>query len=199
MEFGRELLAAFRRGERAAMEQVYWGCVDEIERVVRSALAKARIQSRWQASASDVRDLVQETFVRAFDERARIAYDGLRPYLPFLCTIARNLVVDAVRKQGREITTAELELPDEPEPELPWTDRATVRAVEEYLAGLDPELRAVHERLYVQNESQEAAGRALGLSRQQVRTLAHKLRAGLARHLRNQSAETPVKMIREHE
>ena len=42
---------------------------------------------------------MQEAFRRAFEERARSAYDGLRPYRRYLLTITRNLVIDQLRKQ----------------------------------------------------------------------------------------------------
>jgi RNA polymerase sigma-70 factor (ECF subfamily) len=192
--FDAQLLASFRRGDRAALERVYWECVDEVERSVRRGIAAVRLQAKG-LGAADARDLVHETFARAFEERARLAYDGLRPYLPFLCTIARNLVIDLARKQGREITVEDLDaMAESPEPELPYAEPEVMRAVESYLANLPPELRGVHERRYVIGETQEAAARALGLSRQQIRTLERRLRDGLAAHLRNQDETGLVKI-----
>ncbi len=53
--------------------------------------------------SSELEDLIQEVFVRAFSEKGRLAYDGLRDYEPYICTIARNLLIDRARKQGREV------------------------------------------------------------------------------------------------
>lgn len=164
------LLPRFRRGERAALEEVYFAYVDLVAHVVR--------QSFHGAHAAD---LIQETFARAFAERARLAYDGLRTYKPFLLTICRNLVVDEARKRGREVV-----VDDPPEP-LPgddardpeWADAATVAVVERYVAGLDGKLRALYEERYVKDRSQNEAAAALGLTRQKVRTLEDKLRRGL--------------------
>src|SRR5262245_2887190 len=139
LEGNPALVAAFRRGDRTALEQVYWAYVNEVERVLRRGVAASRLQGHG-LSAPDVHDLLHETFVRAFEERARLAYDGLRPYAPFVCTIARNLVIDAVRKHNREVALADFDLPDDaPEPEVPWAEPATVRAVEQYLAHLSPQ------------------------------------------------------------
>ncbi len=76
-----------------------------------------------------------------------------------------------------------LELPA-PGDDEPYADERTMKAVRDYLAGLTPELRGVHEQRYVKGVSQEEAARALGLSRQQVRTLEERLRDGLAAHLK---------------
>jgi DNA-directed RNA polymerase specialized sigma24 family protein len=45
--------------------------------------------------------------------------------------------------------------------------------------GLSPELKKVHEAMYVQGLSQREAAAALGLGRQVVRTLESRLREGL--------------------
>jgi RNA polymerase sigma factor (sigma-70 family) len=188
-----ELLPGFRDGDARVLERVYWAYVERTEATVR---ARLRDIFRVAAAASDVADLVQETFARAFSERARLGYDGTRPYAPLIATIARNLVVDHARRHGREVAVEEVpDTPPEPESEPePWAEPAIVRAVESYLATLDPELKRVHERRYVHCESQEDAARALGTTRQRVRTLERKLRDGLAEYLRNQDSGAPVEI-----
>jgi ABC-type Fe3+ transport system permease subunit len=52
------------------------------------------VQQRSRAAA-DVEDLVQEIFVKAFSDKARLSFDGLRDYGPFLFTIARPSVLSA--------------------------------------------------------------------------------------------------------
>ena len=170
-----DLLRRFRAGDRAALEEVYFAYVDLVAHVVR--------QSFHGAEAAD---LIQETFARAFAERARLGYDGLRPYKPFLMTVCRNLVVDEARKRGREVV---VEDPPEPLPgdaaaDPEWADAATVGVVERYVAGLDGKLRALYEERYVKDRSQNEAAAALGLTRQKVRTLEDRLRRGLQEALR---------------
>ena len=53
--------------------------------------------------AWELEDTVQTVFLRAFDERARLAYDGLRPYRNYLFSIARNLVIDGLRGKRVEL------------------------------------------------------------------------------------------------
>jgi len=170
-----ELLRRFRAGERAALETVYWEYVDLIGFVARRGSGRADVAD----------DLVQETFARAFAERARLAYDGLRPYKPYLLTICRNLLADWAQKSGKDLS-ADLLTDDpqiEPDPPEAWAEPATVALVERYLAGLDPRLRAVYEQRYQQDRSQNQTAEALGLSRQRVRTLEERLRRGLSRVL----------------
>jgi RNA polymerase sigma-70 factor, ECF subfamily len=189
------LLARFRRGERDALERVYWAYIDRVERVVRHGFQLLREGGGVHVEGvrpNEVGDVVQETFTRAFAERARLAYDGLRDYGPFLVTITRNLLVDRARKRGRELSFEQLDDfdPSAPAPEEPYADEATMLAVREYLASLPEDLRGIHDQRYVKCVSQEEAARALELSRQQVRTLEKRLRDGLSAHLERARAQT---------
>jgi DNA-directed RNA polymerase specialized sigma24 family protein len=57
-------------------------------------------------------------------------------------------------------------------------------AVSSYVDALPPPLRAVHERRFMEGEAQERAAEALGISRQNLRTLERKLVTGLRRAIR---------------
>src|SRR5205807_2459423 len=72
-EGNRDLLERFRRGERSALEQVYWAYVTRVDRLVRRLLhlhGGTRL-----VAAANVEDLVQDSFTRAFSPSARQAYD----------------------------------------------------------------------------------------------------------------------------
>jgi RNA polymerase sigma-70 factor (ECF subfamily) len=184
-----DLLGRFRNGERQALECVYWAYVERVEAVFRRGFHLMRPEQAIHViglNREELADAVQETFTRAFAERARLAYDGIRDYGPFVVTIARNLLLDLARKRGRELQLKELgEAWDPPAPreEEPYADEATMKAVRGYLADVPPELRGVHEQLYVRGVSQAEAAQVLGYSRQQIRTLEKRLRDGLAAHL----------------
>jgi DNA-directed RNA polymerase specialized sigma24 family protein len=94
MPFFREnpdLLPAFRAGRRDVLERLYWATVERVEHIVRHGFWAASSGKRVPGvTASEVGDVVQEVFVRAFGERARNSYDGLREYTPYLSKIARN-------------------------------------------------------------------------------------------------------------
>jgi RNA polymerase sigma-70 factor (ECF subfamily) len=169
-----ELLRGFRAGDAAVLERTYYTYVNLVSAVVGR-------HARWTdgSPSPDRADVVQDVFIRAFQERARLAYDGLRPYRPLLLTITRNLIVDWARKNGREQPQAfEDEVSaDSAEP----VDPLLLARVDAFVATLDGPLRGVYEQRYVHDASQEDAARALGLSRQQIRTLEQRLRDDLAR------------------
>jgi RNA polymerase sigma factor (sigma-70 family) len=182
------LLPRFRAGERAALEEVYWRYVERIERLVRHGFTLAGGTAVGGARPEDVADLVHDVFVRAFGERARDGYDGLRPFGPYLATIARHAVVDWARARRRELREVELtleidSLPEPPEPVPRWADPATGAVVETYLANLAPELAAVHRERNVLGKTQADAAAALTVSRQALRTREARLLGGLRRAL----------------
>jgi RNA polymerase sigma-70 factor (ECF subfamily) len=182
-----DLLARFRAGERAALEEVYWAYVERVETIVRRGFAHVA-----GAPAHEVRDVVHEAFVRAFAETGRRGFDGLRDYGPFLSTLARHALADWWRRNGRQLPVADVasaieaaQRADPTEPDPAWDDDpALVQAVEDYLAGLSADLRAAHRELYVLGRSQRQAAEALGVSRQSLRTVESRLRRGLAVALR---------------
>jgi RNA polymerase sigma factor (sigma-70 family) len=169
-----DCLAGFRAGRREVLEALY-----------RAYFEPRSGQRVSGVPAADVADLVQEVFARAFRESARYSYDGIREYGPFLYAIARNVLNDWGRRLRREpeLSEAASEIDDQTA-ETRWADEEVIQVVREYLDGLPLLLRAVHEERYVRGRAQIDAAAALGLTRQQLRTLEHKLRAGLKSALR---------------
>ncbi len=183
-----ELLRRFRACDREALSTVYWFYVASVEAALRRGLRMTRGGSA--PPGADVADLVQEVFIRAFAEPARRAYDETRPYAPLLMTIARHALVDSLRGSGREhqMDPSQLELLVERESACegedgPFADPTTMALVERYVAGLPARERLVYVQRYAWSRSQEQCAEALGMSRQQVRTLEARVRAGLVREL----------------
>jgi RNA polymerase sigma-70 factor (ECF subfamily) len=188
-----DLLVHFRKGDSAALETVYWTYVDQVTRIVQSVSKGYAIASghRIRSWATELGDLVQEVFVLAFSPEARQRYDGRRPYGPYLGQIARHVVADRWRIDRRQVpldvtplldalsmaTDATQSAADS------WADPETIAVVERYLASLAPDVRRIHEALYVRGLSQRDAAAALGLGRQAVRGLEARLRVGLRREL----------------
>jgi RNA polymerase sigma factor (sigma-70 family) len=179
----RGLLLRFREGDREALAQVYWAHVDSVERVLRARFFAAA-PSTWGGSASDLEDVVQEVFIKAFAPEARRSYDGLRPYGPFLLTIARHVLADWCRRRGREIPT-DIEPPEADEGAVfadataAFADARKMALVERFVHALPRELRAVHEARFGEGLSQRDAAAALGIGRQRLRTLEQRLTAML--------------------
>jgi RNA polymerase sigma factor (sigma-70 family) len=186
-----DLLRRFRAGDREALSAVYWHYVGSVENLLRRCL-NATSQGWHVASSADLADVVQDVFVNAFAERARLSYDPRREYRPFLMAIARNALIDHLRGAPREVrldvaTIDSLVARDargEAAAErVPWTDPQMMMLVDRYVASLAVKERAVYLERYVHCRSQEHAATALGMSRQQVRTLESRLREGLAQEL----------------
>lgn len=105
LEEDRPLLDGFRRGDRDALDRVYRAYAEEIASILVNgfAFSSAGRSCRFRGLSSrfDLEDVLQEVFARAFTERARLAYDGLRPYGAYLAAIARTAVIDRFRSQAR--------------------------------------------------------------------------------------------------
>jgi RNA polymerase sigma-70 factor (ECF subfamily) len=171
------MLAAFRRGDRAALQRVYDAYKHQVERVMVGGAfmhGKRLLGARRDA----VKDLIQEVFVRAFSAKARESYDPGQPYEPYLLGLARNVLAEHTRKSMREVASDDAgetlitEPDDTPEPHLRET-------AERYVRSLPPELDAVYKSRFVEAQSQYESAETLGLSRQRIRTLEQKLLEGL--------------------
>ncbi len=178
------LLPRFRAGERAALAEVYRAHVQQVADLVRRGFHLDRTGRGGLvpgvASAAGQCDLVQETFARAFAQPARRAYDGRSPYRWYLLRIAKNLMIDGLRRGGRELPL--VDPPDGGEPALAPEDpaseahRARQQALAaEFTAGLEGESRQVYESRFVQGLGQLETASRLGLTRRRVRTLEARL------------------------
>jgi RNA polymerase sigma factor (sigma-70 family) len=183
----RPLLMAFRRGERSALETVYWHYVDGVESFVRRGFTVGDTRVRGLTDP-DVAEVVQETFMRAFTAGARASYDGLRPYRPYLLRIARNLLVDRARLAGRLRLGDDEGLADQLEDAAEPADAALERveladAARAFVEGLDAASRDFVRLRFEQGASQDAVAGELGITRRRVRTLEKRIRADLEQHL----------------
>jgi RNA polymerase sigma factor (sigma-70 family) len=193
-------LRRFRDGERDALSCVYRFYFDDVYRLAqhgfstRDGLRAARIEPE-----ADRLDFVQDVFVKAFAPDARISYDGLRPYRPFLLRIARNLRVDIARRSGREPSARTLAVsdyldldeliergsavpaPSSAESQLHW--QTLVEQTSSIVSGLEPDVRQVAQLRFAEELSQLEVASRLGTTRRRVRTLEGRLLQGVRRGL----------------
>jgi RNA polymerase sigma-70 factor (ECF subfamily) len=197
-------LAAFRAGDRAVLDTVYRAHVDRVSEIVANGF---RIAGTGRAilglggRPADLADAVQEIFLKAFARNARTAYDGTRDFEPYLTTIARNVLIDRVRRSGRELLMADVDLDvagksaasaAHREVAARWEDPLALEVVRRFVEALPPELAQIHRVRYVEGLSQRQAAQRLGISRQVVRTLEDRLRDGLRRELGRAPAQEPL-------
>ena len=195
------LLADFRQGQRSALEAVYREFSPEIALLLRQGFAfESRGRRRHfvgYRSAHDLHDALHETFRRAFEPGARDSYDGLRPYAPYLRTIARNLVLGEFRRREALFVDLEEGTPERaeplhqeapPSPEEVASRRQTRDLVQAFLATLDADERRLLQLRFVEGLSQRDAAEALRLGRQRIRGRETKLRRKLVRFLNDRGA-----------
>ena len=188
LELDRELLAAFRAGERSALERVYFAFVDDVFRLAALGFSTPGGVIRPALDPDEQRTIVQEVFVRAFAPKARTAYDGLRPYRPYLLMIARNLMVDRARTRGAENARAStVEVEEIPgaaaEVEEAEDQRRLREAARAFVATLDAELARLVELRFDHDLSQLEIADRMHITRRRVRTLEARVIEGFRRFL----------------
>jgi RNA polymerase sigma factor (sigma-70 family) len=182
------VLARFRAGDRAVLERVYFTCFDDVATLLRAGFVAGghRIPPLTERAAQ--LDAIQDVFVRAFGPAARAQFDGLRPYRPYLLTIARNLRIDALRRARVQLVPLEEDAHVKDEaalsPEVQREHQRLCDATAAYVAGLDAEAQRFVELRFAEETSQRDLAEKLGVSRRHVRTLEARILAGLQSFLR---------------
>src|SRR6185503_21290511 len=111
-----DLLARFRADDRAAKWEVYCAYVHIIDALLkRGFVTKRGKRVTGLRSRSDREEVLQEVFLRAFEDKARLAYDGKSDYANYLRNIARNIVADRHRARMLERVVPLQRSPDEPD------------------------------------------------------------------------------------
>jgi len=174
---------AFRRGERWAMEAVYRTYAPLIHVVVRQGFGGFR--GFYDPVTRD--DAVQNVFTAAFEERARLAYDGVHDYARFLRGLAHNICRQMLDKDRRFARTPDAE-PGAAEAaadlEAALIDEETRRICQGFAATLtDPAERAVLTRYFAEGAAEEALAPELGLTRYRLRKVIAAVRKKMTRYL----------------
>lgn len=196
LEGDRALLDAFRRGERAALERVFDLYVQDVAKTVRAGVV-VQVDGRPTRLGADLPEheaesLVQETFARAFAQKVRDGYDGVRPFGAYLATIARNLIVDRGRRAQRSARVfargVDVEQLGDDGPAADPAERLEQKQLAELLTSWastlgEPE-RSIFKLRYEGQKSHRETAADLGLSEIQIRRRDTRLRAELLEHLR---------------
>ncbi|MEO1227620.1 MAG: sigma-70 family RNA polymerase sigma factor [Myxococcota bacterium] len=205
-----KFLARFRAGEAAALDRVYRLYYRPLRSFILRGFAfqseGRQLYFGGMVQDSDVEDVIQETFRRAFGVRARETYDGVRPYKNYLFTIARNAVITDLTVRSRQIPVGEALMRDAPSDELSplqsWVlsqrctfDPDDTPVCEErlenleiygllaaFMESLDDESRVFFETRFIGQLSQENTAREMGWNRARVRKLEARLRKAFLTH-----------------
>jgi RNA polymerase sigma-70 factor (ECF subfamily) len=178
LESDRVWVAAFKRGDRAALARVFHCYADDVARQVRAT----------RVHEHEVEGLVHDVFVKAFGERSRSSWDGLRPFGAWLNTMTRNLLIDRARRERRTDPRAPDDLPvvvdDAPDAAAQHDAGELAAALATFRAALNDDERALFTTRFADELSLAATAKALGWSEIRVRKLDTALRARLLEHLR---------------
>ena len=126
-------------------------------------------------------DIVQEILLAVHLKRH--TWDPAAPFGPWLFAIARNKLIDTLRRKGRRVFVDIDEfadvLPSEPEKKA-----ASAREVDQHLSALPPRQRDVVRAIAVDSASIKEAAAKLAMSEGAVRVALHRGLATLAAKLR---------------
>lgn len=195
----RSLLEGFRRGDKSALEQVYRAHVDQLTALFRRGFSfessGRTLRFVGTTSSFQIEDWVHEVFLRAFSDSARRQYDGFRPYGPYLERMARNLVLDELRRKEHTLRCHVEELPEpghSPDFEITQApvdpeERARQKQLEEHVAvfvrNLPPREHAVYRYRFEAALEQRDVAELVGLSVSKVKTSEKRIREGFRAHL----------------
>ena len=199
LETDRALLDGFRQGRKWALERVYEAYVDDVARFLRLGFVfesgGSTVRYNGAPSEFQLEDWVHDVFIRAFADSARAQYDGLRPYTPYLQRIARNLVIDELRRKEHQLRAHVAELPepqvstdyapDHPEsPEKQLQQQQLMAHVRAYVESLPPREQEVYRLRFTDGLDQKDVAKRAGLSPSKVKTSEQRIRRGFFDYLR---------------
>ncbi|MFT5431343.1 MAG: RNA polymerase sigma factor (sigma-70 family) [Myxococcota bacterium] len=175
---------AFRRGERWALAEVYKVYFP----IVTTVTTRGFGGFRGFFSPADRDDAMQSIFVAAFEEKARLRYNGIDPYSAFLRGIAQNVVrrmLDRSTRFRRTDGQPELEFRHEKTAEESIIDKQAQHIVAAFRATVtDPVEQKILHSYFVDGTAEESIAAELDLTRYRVRKIIARLDKTMRRYLK---------------
>lgn len=170
-----DLMRSANAGDNAA----YHNLLKAVTPVLRAAARRGLARAGQPVDQSE--DIVQEILLAVHLKKH--TWDANAPFAPWLFTIARNKLIDALRRRGRRIFVniddfAEIIPGEQAEDTLPPGEVAA------HLAGLPSRQRDVLQSIAVESVSIRDTAKKLAMSEGAVRVALHRGLASLATRLR---------------
>lgn len=165
-------------GDEALVRQTLAGDHDAFGRLVAGhartvrALCLARLGFH-----QDLDDLVQETFVHAYQGLDRLREPGR--FAAYLARIAQNLCVDRLRRTGRAGQTLDVVEFDPPAPHDPGPDPDRLALLRRHIGRLPEALREAVLLFYFEQRSYAEIAGGLGITEAAVNQRLHRAKAAL--------------------
>jgi RNA polymerase sigma-70 factor (ECF subfamily) len=162
----------------------YHALLKELAPMLRSLASRGF--ARHKAGREDVEDVVQETLLALHTKRH--TWDERQPFLPWLHAIARNKLIDNLRRQGRHVHIpiddfGELIATDDRPPDADMNGQDAERLI----ARLNGRQREIVVAISVEGASARQVAERLGMSEGAVRVALHRALRTLARAFRTDS------------
>jgi RNA polymerase sigma-70 factor (ECF subfamily) len=169
-----ELIARARQGDREAFADLYQRYLPMIYAYVRARVHDDR----------DAEDLTEQVFLRAFQTLSRYRGRGW-PYSAFLYRVARNLLVDHIRRSRPELRgeAAEARRDPAPSPDEVLVQREERRRLQQALDRLPADYQEVIRLRLLMSLPTATASQWLGRSEGAVRVLLFRAVQALRREL----------------
>ena len=148
-----------------------------------------RFALRFLSDPRDAEECVNDAYVRAWDTIPPNRPNNLFAYLAALC---RNAALDVIKKNSAQKRSAQLvELTQEMNECIPDRNNITEeqseefsKCINEYLATLPKDKRAVFLGRYWYNESISDIAKRTGFSQSKVKTMLHRMREDLRKYIK---------------
>jgi RNA polymerase sigma-70 factor (ECF subfamily) len=206
----KSLLDEYRAGEPKAVHKVYRLYADNVFRLVALGFYyRSRGQLRrfkGLGLGSKCEDCVQDIFEKAFSVKARVGYDGRRPFENYLLGIVRNQVINWLRHQK---VVERIECESFLEDQALLVDDSSVLETEERILseqiqaqvssfheGLGQVERGIFEVRLIEAVSVEECARRLNVSAYRVKRSEKELRRRLLVRLKRQGLLSWVPLTR---
>ena len=176
METERQLLEAIRGGERAALRRLY-------DRYAGYAMAVAL---RYVPDRDEVRDVMQDSFVRILTGIGQFSYRGEGSLKSWVGRIVSNRSVDYLRRHQRFMTVGTIpDEPDEPEePDEPDIGGVPPGALTEMIGRLPANYRTVLNLYVFEERPHREIAQLLGVKESTSSSLFFRAKKMLAKNIR---------------
>jgi RNA polymerase sigma-70 factor (ECF subfamily) len=159
--------------------QSYHRLLQELAPVLRGLARRGLARSKL--GGDDVEDVVQETLLAQHLKRS--TWDERQPFGPWAYAIARNKLIDNLRRRGRHVHLAIDDIGELPASDTPATELNGIDA-ERVIARLNGREREIVVAMSIEGASARQVGERLGMTEGAVRVALHRALRSLAKAFR---------------
>ena len=165
----QHILNLFRRGEASAMDGLYARYADYLTGVC----------YRYITNEEDLKDVLQESFIKIFTQISSFEYRGKGSLLAWMSRIVVNESLQMLRRQKNDPLILDTELPDLPDDD-PDTDELTPDVIVSLLKKLPEGYRTVLNLYVIEGKSHKEIAELLGIKPDSSASQLHRAKNMLA-------------------